>query len=64
MCPLGAKSVSVVHAMGIMVLMDFVSYHYYDYKKSEEVGMISSIQYILIRPCAALFVGYVLHLLM
>ena len=59
--PLGMKPVSILHAIGICVLLDFITYHYYDYKKSEEVGLAMSLSYILIRPAVALTVGAAVH---
>ena len=59
--PLGLQSVSVVQAIGVCILLDFVTYHYYDYKKSEEVGLATSLLYIIIRPLVALAVGAALH---
>jgi len=62
--PLGLKSVSILHAIGICVLLDFVTYHYYDYKRSEDVGLASSLAYVLIRPAVAMLVGAVIRLSM
>ncbi len=59
--PLGVRPVSILHAIGICVLLDFISYHYYDYKKSEEVGLASSLSYILIRPAVTFVVGAAVH---
>lgn len=59
--PLGLKPVSTLHAIGICVLLDFITYHYYDYKKSEEVGLAASISYIIIRPIVAITVGAAVH---
>jgi hypothetical protein len=59
--PLGLKPVSILHAIGLCVLLDFVTYHYYDYKKSEEVGLVTALTYILIRPIIAIIVGAALH---
>ncbi len=61
---LGVKSISLLHAIGICILLDFVTYHYYDYKKSEEVGLSASLAYILIRPVIAMVVGAAVHFLM
>lgn len=58
---LGLRSVSIIHAIGICVLLDFITYHYYDYKKSEEVGLAASLSYILIRPIVAMTVGAAVH---
>lgn len=59
--PLGVRPISIVHAIGICVLLDFVTYHYYDYKKSEEVGLLPSLAYITVRPTVAYCVGALLH---
>jgi hypothetical protein len=59
--PLGLKPVSILHAIGICILLDFVTYHYYDYKKSEEVGLSNSLCYILIRPVVEMAVGAAVH---
>ena len=59
--PLGLRPVSILHAIGICVLLDFITYHYYDYKKSEEVGLANSLSYILIRPIIAMAVGAAVH---
>lgn len=59
--PLGLQPVSILHAIGICVILDFITYHYYDYKKSEEVGLASSLSYILIRPVIAMAVGAAVH---
>ena len=59
--PLGLRPVSVLHAIGICVLLDFITYHYYDYKKSEEIGLAGSLSYILIRPVVAMAVGALVH---
>lgn len=59
--PLGLRPVSFLHAIGICILLDFVTYHYYDYKKSEEVGLATSLSYILIRPVVAIIVGAMIH---
>lgn len=59
--PLGLRPVSILHAIGICVLLDFITYHYYDYKKSEEVGLANSLSYILIRPVVAMTVGALVH---
>lgn len=56
--PLGVRPISILHAIGICVLLDFITYHYYDYRKSEEIGIISSLTYIIIRPLIALIVGF------
>lgn len=55
--PLGLRSISILHAIGICVLLDFITYHYYDYKRSAEVGFMISIIYILIRPVVTMIVG-------
>jgi hypothetical protein len=60
--PLGLRPVSIIHAIGICVLLDFITYHYYDYKKSEEVGLAASLSYIIIRPIVAIIVGALVHL--
>jgi hypothetical protein len=62
--PLGLKPVSLLHAIGICILLDFITYHYYDYKKSEEVGLAASMSYILIRPAVVMVVGAAVHFLM
>jgi hypothetical protein len=59
--PLGLKPVSILHAIGLCILLDFVTYHYYDYKKSEEVGLATSLCYILVRPLIAIIVGAAIH---
>jgi hypothetical protein len=59
--PLGVRHISIVHAIGICVLLDFLTYHYYDYKKSEEIGLIESLKYITVRPVTAYIVGIILH---
>lgn len=59
--PLGLKPISLLHAIGICVILDFVTYHYYDYKHSEEVGLATALGYILIRPAIAIIVGYAIH---
>lgn len=59
--PLGVRPVSILHAIGICVLLDFITYHYYDYKKSEEVGLAASLAYIIIRPIVAMAVGAAVH---
>ena len=59
--PLGMKSVSILHAVGLCVLLDFITYHYYDYKRSEEAGFAFSLSYVLIRPLVAITVGAVIH---
>ena len=59
--PLGLQPVSILHAVGLCVLLDFVTYHYYDYKKSEEVGLATSLSYILIRPIVAMVIGAAVH---
>ena len=55
--PLGLRPINVLHAIGICVLLDFITYHYYDYRKSEEIGVVSSLTYIIIRPLIAMIVG-------
>jgi uncharacterized membrane protein YesL len=62
--PLGVPEISLIHAIGMCALFDFISYHYYDYKKSEEVPLATSISYILIRPLVVFIVGYLLKLFM
>jgi hypothetical protein len=59
--PLGLRPVSILHAIGICVLLDFITYHYYDYKRSEEVGLAASLSYILIRPIVTMIVGAAVH---
>lgn len=59
--PLGLRPVTILHAIGICVLLDFITYHYYDYKRSEEVGLAASFSYILIRPAVAIAVGAAVH---
>lgn len=59
--PLGMKPVSILHAVGLCVFLDFITYHYYDYKKSEEVGLAASLSYVLIRPVVAILVGAAIH---
>lgn len=62
--PLGLKPVTILHAIGLCVLLDFITYHYYDYKRSEEVGFATSVSYILIRPTIAIIIGAILHFFM
>ncbi len=59
--PLGLKPITILHAIGVCVLLDFVTYHYYDYKKSEEVGLATALAYILVRPAIAIIVGAAIH---
>ncbi len=59
--PLGMKPVSILHAVGLCVLLDFITYHYYDYRRSEEVGLATSLSYVLIRPAVAIMVGAAIH---
>ncbi len=59
--PVGLQPVSVLHAIGICIIIDFITYHYYDYKKSEEVGWAVSVLYIIIRPVVAMSVGALVH---
>lgn len=59
--PLGLRPVSILHAIGICVLLDFVTYHYYDYKKSDEAGLKTSLMYIVIRPIIAMAIGAAVH---
>ncbi len=59
--PLGLPKVSILHAFGIYILLDFVSYHYNDYRKNEQVGLITSVNYILIRPLIVFTIGFILH---
>lgn len=59
--PLGLKSVSVSHAIGLAVLLNFITYQSYDYEKSEQVGLVKSISYIFIRPIVVYIVGYIVH---
>lgn len=61
--PLGFKAISILHAFGICVMIDFVSYRYYDYVRSD-TGLATSINYLLIRPLMALATGFLLKLLM
>lgn len=62
--PLGMKPVSILHAIGLCVLLDFITYHYYDYKKSEEVGLTSSLSYVIIRPVVAIVIGAAIRFIM
>jgi hypothetical protein len=61
--PFGVKAISILHAFGICVMIDFVSYRYYDYVRND-VGLATSINYLLIRPLMALTTGFLLKLLM
>lgn len=60
--PLGPRPVTIIHAVGICVLLDFVTFTYQDYKKSEEVGLATSLSYIIIRPIVAFIVGGLVHI--
>lgn len=57
--PLGVKAVSIIHAIGICVVYDFISYHYYDYTRGE-VKFVTSVNYILTRPVMAFVTGFIL----
>ena len=62
--PLGTPAISLIHAIGMCALFDFISYHYYDYRKSEEVPLATSIIYIFLRPLVVFIIGYLLKLFM
>lgn len=59
--PMGFQPVSVLHAIGICVILGFITYNFYDYRKSEEVGWSLSILYVILRPIIALSVGSLIH---
>ena len=60
--PLGGHSLHWIHAIGLSVLFDFVTYHYQDYQKEKDVS--TALQYMIIRSVIAFVVGYLIHLLM
>ena len=63
MMPLGLPVISILHAMGLMIFLDFITYHYYDFKKSEEASVVIPFKYIFVRPLIAFIMGFLIHLI-
>ena len=62
--PLGLQPVPFFHAIGLCVLLDFITYNYYDCKKSEDIGLSISIIFVLMRPVVAILVGAIVYYMM
>jgi hypothetical protein len=66
MIPFGMKSISLVHAIGLIILLDFGTYHYYDAKSEDNrlTKMLKALKFVVLKPLTALLLGYIAHLLM
>lgn len=59
--PLGAPSISFWHALGLGLVVSFLTYHYYDFKKNDEAGIYEPLCYLLVRPGFTFLVGWIIH---
>jgi hypothetical protein len=64
--PFGMKPISLIHAIGLIILLDFGTYHYYDYKSEDNklIKMLKALRFVIMKPLTALLLGYIAHLLM
>lgn len=59
--PFGLPAISIFHALGLILLVDYLTHHYYDYKKTDEAGMITAISYLVFRPIIVYTFGFIFH---
>jgi len=60
--PLGVPSVGFWHAVGLCLVVTFLTYHYYNFQRSKP-NLIEALVYVL-SPLAVLGIGWVVHSLM
>lgn len=60
---LGCPAIGVLQAVGLTILLDFLTFRYQDYKKDENAGVLDAFKYIFIRPAVSLFFGLIVYLL-
>jgi len=59
--PLGVPQINLFHAIGLAITVSLLTYHYYDFQKSEKAGIIQPINYLIVRPLVTLLIGWLLH---
>ena len=59
--PLGMPQLKFWHALGLGLLVHYLTYHYYDFKKNDEAGIYEPFCYLFIRPVATLGLGWCIN---
>ncbi len=59
--PLGLPEISTVHSVGLSLIISFLTYHHYNFKKDDEVGALDTLGHLLVRPITTLALGWLLH---
>ncbi len=59
--PLGAPAIGLLHALGLGMIIHFLTYHFYDFKKNDEAGIWEPLCHLLVRPVFTLGFGWLLH---
>jgi hypothetical protein len=57
--PLGFHNITILHAMGLIIFLDFITY---DYRKNEDEA-VAAFKYIFVRPAIAFIFGLAIHIL-
>lgn len=59
--PLGCQQISFFHAIGLSLLVNLLTYHFYDFQKNDKPSVIQPLMFLLVRPLVVLSVGWLLH---
>lgn len=62
--PLGVPAIGFLNALGLGLIVSFLTYHYYDFKKNDEAGIYEPLCYLFVRPGLTLLVGWTIHCFM
>ena len=62
--PLGLPKINLAHAFGLVIFSNFLTYHYYSFKKNDKSNAVESLMYIFVRPLFVLILGWIIHLFM